>query len=77
MTAAQSLQLVSIEDYLEGELHSQVKHEYLGGTVYAMAGARNVHNQIATALLGLFHSQLRGQPCQPFNSDTKVRVRLP
>jgi Uma2 family endonuclease len=77
VTAARKIELISIEDYLEGELRSQVKHEYLGGTIYAMAGARNVHNQISVRLVGLWDAQLRGRPCQPFNSDTKVRVRLP
>ncbi len=77
MTAARKIEIVTVEDYLEGELRSQVKHEYLGGTIYAMAGARNVHNAIATRLLALFDAQLRGRPCQPFNSDTKVRLRLP
>ena len=77
MTAAEKLNLISVEDYLAGELVSRVKHEYLGGVVYAMAGARNVHNVIATNVLGSLHARLRGRPCQPFNSDTKIRVRLP
>jgi Uma2 family endonuclease len=77
MTAAQKLNLISVEDYLAGELVSPIKHEYLGGVVYAMAGAINRHNRIATNILGAVHSRLRGRPCQPFNSNTKVRVRLP
>ncbi|MGE0606291.1 MAG: Uma2 family endonuclease [Pirellulales bacterium] len=77
MTAAQKLNLVSVEDYLAGELTSPVKHEYLGGVVYAMTGARNVHNLIATnATVGL-GSRLRGGKCKAYNSDTKVRIRLP
>ncbi|MDB5328625.1 MAG: hypothetical protein JWM57_4194 [Phycisphaerales bacterium] len=76
MTAAHQIKLISVEDYLAGELVSTVKHEYTGGYVYAMAGARNVHNTIATGFAGLMHSKLRGRPCQPFNSDTKVRVRF-
>ena len=44
MTAAKKLALISVEDYLAGELISPIKHEYLGGFVYAMAGARNLHN---------------------------------
>jgi Uma2 family endonuclease len=77
MTAAEKLHLISVEDYLAGELVSPVKHEYLGGVVYAMAGARNRHNIIATNTLGALYSRLRGRRCRPFNSDTKVRVRLP
>jgi Uma2 family endonuclease len=77
MTAAEKLELVSVDDYLAGELKSAVKHEYLGGMVYAMAGARNAHNLIATNAVGVLHAGLRGKKCRPFNSDTKIRVRLP
>lgn len=69
--------LISPEDYLEGELVSQTKHEYLSGAVYAMAGAKNLHNEISTNILAALHSRLRGKPCRPYNSDTKVRIRLP
>ena len=69
--------LVSPEDYLEGELHTEVKHEYLAGVVHAMAGARNVHNDISGNVFLSLGIQLRGKPCRPCNSDTKVRLRLP
>lgn len=76
MSAAKKLALLSVEDYLRQELCSPIKHEYLGGIVYAMAGARNVHNVIATNVLGSLYARLRGKRCRPFNSDTKMRVRL-
>jgi Uma2 family endonuclease len=77
MTAAHKLNLISVEDYLAGELMSPIKHEYLGGFVYAMAGARNVHNLIATNTTVSLGSRLRGKHCRAYNSDTKIRVRLP
>ena len=77
MTAAMRIALVSVDDYLAGELDSEVRHEYAGGYIYAMAGARNVHNRIAGAWYGSLYVQLRGKPCEPFNSDTKVRIRFP
>jgi len=77
MSAAKKLDLISVEDYLAGELVSPAKHEYVAGAVYAMAGARNVHNLIASNVLGSLHARLRGRRCRPFNSDTKVRIRLP
>lgn len=77
MSAAKKLNLISVDDYLAGELVSPIKHEYLGGVVYAMAGARNLHNIIVTNTLVALGSRLRGRKCRPFNSDTKVRVRLP
>jgi Uma2 family endonuclease len=77
MTAAKQIELVSVEKYLANELVSQAKHEYLGGHVYAIVGARTVHNRVASNFLGTMHSRLRGQPCEPFNSDMKVRVPFP
>ncbi len=77
MSTAPERQPISVEEYLRGELKSQVKREYLGGFVYAMAGAKNAHNQIASNILSALGARLRGKPCQPFNSDTKVRVKLP
>ncbi|MDP1614989.1 MAG: Uma2 family endonuclease, partial [Methylococcales bacterium] len=35
---------ISAEDYLQGELLADYKHEYIDGEVYAMAGASENHN---------------------------------
>ncbi len=64
---------LSVEEYLDGEAHSQTRHEYLNGAVYAMSGASVVHNLIAGNLFALLHSHLRGGPCQVFMSDVKLR----
>ena len=77
MSAVPKWNLVSIDDYLAGELVSPIKHEYLGGVVYAMARARNAHNLIASNCLGALHGRLRGKRCRAYNSDTKIRLRLP
>src|SRR6266404_1937645 len=62
---------VSVEEYLEGELHSQVRHEYVEGHVYAMAGASDDHNRIAGNIFSFLHAALRGKPCEPFIGDMK------
>lgn len=77
MSAARKLNLISVGEFLAGELRSPVKHEYLGGVVYAMAGGSNAHNLIASNTLGSVHGRLRGKRCRAYNSDTKIRVRLP
>ncbi len=76
MTAAERVEHVSVEDYLAGELESEIKHEYLGGFVYAMAGAKNRHNTIAMNCVGSLFAGLRGKPCEARNSDAKVRIQL-
>ena len=77
MTALKQPDFITVHDYLAGEEINGKKHEYLGGTVHAMAGATIRHNNIGTNCLGLLHGQLRGKSCQPFNSDTKVRIEFP
>jgi len=65
---------ISIQEYLEGELISTIKHEYIDGQVYAMAGASVSHNRIVANLSREFGNHLRNTPCEPFASDMKVRV---
>ena len=74
-TLTRSSELVTVEEYLAGELRAETKHEYLGGVVYAMAGASEAHNVIAINLTAMLHAQLRGKACQPFGSDMKVRLQ--
>lgn len=77
MSELRKLDLVPVQSYLAGELTSPTRHEYVGGVVYAMAGASNAHNIVATNALVAMANRLRGGPCRPFNSDTKIRLRLP
>ena len=75
MSTARQKQPVSVADYLSVEHNALRKHEYVEGDVYAMVGATNTHNRIATNGTVSLGQQLRGRTCQVFNSDTKVRVR--
>ena len=77
MSAALKRNLVSVESYLADELDSPIKREYLGGAVYARPDERNVHNTIAGNTLARLYLRLNGRPCRPFNSDTKIRIRMP
>lgn len=67
---------IRVDEYLEGEQATEVKHEYVGGTVYAMGGASREHNIIAGNLFAVLHGHLRGGPCQTFMADMKVHLRL-
>jgi Uma2 family endonuclease len=65
---------VSVEEYLADEPLSEIKHEYLGGAIYAMAGASEPHNIVAVNLWVALGARLRGKPCRAFGSDMKVRL---
>lgn len=77
MTALKKPDLVSVEDYLAGEEQSDIKHEYLGGVIHAMAGGTNDHAAVATNAGISIGSQLRGKPCRTFGSDAKLKIELP
>lgn len=77
MTALKQPDSISVADFLAGEEVSETKHEYVGGTVHAMAGASIRHNNIALNCAAFLHAKLRGKPCRPYNSDTKIRIELP
>jgi Uma2 family endonuclease len=65
---------VSVAEYLAGEKDSPVRHEYVDGQVYAMAGASDRHNRIAGNLYARLSTHLGDGPCEPFISDMKVKV---
>jgi Uma2 family endonuclease len=65
---------ISVEDYLEGEKISPIRHEYVEGEVYATAGASDSHNLIVGDLYSSLLVHLRDSKCQPFFNDIKVRV---
>lgn len=65
---------ISEQEYLDTEPYSDVKREYVGGYVYAMAGAKAAHNRIVMNMSIAFGSHLKGKPCQPYASDMRVRV---
>lgn len=67
---------ISADDYIAGELTSEVRHEYLAGDVYAMVGASAAHNLICINIVSSLHRHLRERPCQVFMADMKLRLRI-
>lgn len=62
-------------EYLAFEASSNVKHEYLDGQIYAMAGGTPEHAALAAAFIGLLFPQLRQGRCRALDADLRVRVR--
>lgn len=67
---------VSVDEYVEGELHSEIRHEYIDGQVYAMGGASDRHGLIVNALAFSLTPAARRRHCQLFTSDMKVRLKI-
>ena len=74
MVLAKKYNLMSEQAYLDGELQSDIRHEYIEGEVYAMVGAHKYHNQIVMTVSNVFYNHLLGKPCQAYASDMKVKI---
>ena len=61
-------------EYLAFEASSNVKHEFLDGQIYAMAGGSPEHAALAATTIGLLFPQLRGSRCRAHDADSRVRT---
>ncbi len=64
----------TFDEYVRLEETSPVKHEFLDGHVWAMAGGSPDHAGIAANLSLALGNQLRDRPCRVFSSDLRIRV---
>lgn len=71
--AAQPLRMSFLE-YVAFEKTAEVKHEYLDGQVWAMAGGTLEHAQLAANMIRELGTRLEGGPCKTFTADARVRV---
>lgn len=67
---------ISVTDYLAFEETSQVRHEFVGGEIHAMAGESEAHNTIAGNIFAALRGKLRGGPCRVYIENFKVRLEV-
>jgi Uma2 family endonuclease len=60
-------------EYLSLEQESSIRHEFLDGEIYAMAGGTPDHAALAANILATIRIQLR-DGCRAFTSDLRVRI---
>lgn len=66
--------LLSPQEYLAQERRAEVRSEYLGGEVFAMAGATYEHTLIKDNIAREAGSQLKNGPCRVLTSDMRVKI---
>ncbi|MBD2691769.1 Uma2 family endonuclease [Anabaena catenula] len=74
MTLSQFHPYFSQEEYLEAEKSSPIKHEYIQGQIYAMAGASDAHVTITANLVALLRNHIRRTGCRLYVADMKARI---
>lgn len=76
MTDLATSRRYTFAEYLEvEELSPEVKHEYVRGSIFAMAGASVEHAALSSAVGVLLMDHLRGGPCRVYSSDLRIRIR--
>lgn len=77
MSALPKPAYISPEEYLlqENDNPSGIRHEYVNGVIYAMAGASRGHNRVTNKLALRLGTHLEKTPCEVFQSDMKIGIK--
>lgn len=75
MNQAIAGKLLSEKEYLDLEEKSKIRHEFMDGEIFAMAGASRKHNLASTNISTELNLQLRETDCEVYASDFRVRIR--
>lgn len=67
-------QTLTVEEYLNLEAAASVRHEYVAGVMYVLAGASKRHNRIALNIARLLSDAAGEGPCRVYMSDVKLRA---
>lgn len=62
------------EEYLQAELLSDIRHEYIDGEVYAMVGGTLQHGGLVMNIPREIGNHLKDKPCRVFAESIKVKV---
>ncbi|RYX81753.1 Uma2 family endonuclease [bacterium] len=74
MTAQPNPHYITEEEYRDGEEISTIKHEWLDGQVYAMAGGTFNHATICGNAFAAAKAALRGKACKARSSELRVKI---
>lgn len=62
------------QEYFEYEEHSQIRHEYIDGTIYAMVGGSFNHARLVGNFARKIGNHLEGKKCEVFAESTKLKL---
>lgn len=65
---------ITVDEYLEAEQEAEVRHEYVYGEVFALAGGSVTHNVICANVVRLLGNAATESDCRVYGSDMKLRV---
>ena len=70
----QALPRLSLDEFIAWENEQPEKHEFVRGEVFAMVGARRVHNELIGNIYFCLRRALTGSPCKVFVETAKLQT---
>ena len=74
MGNAAELRRMTADEFLDWDRTQTVKHEFVDGEIFAMAGAQEAHVTLTLNLAIALRQHLAGTPCRTLTNDMKLRV---
>lgn len=71
---AEEKKLYTPDEYLEFEVNSDTRHEYISGEIIPMTGGTPEHNEIASILNAVLRMSLKGKPYSIFVADQRLWI---
>lgn len=75
MSQAFAEKFITEEEYLALEEKSKIRHEYMDGEIFSMAGATRRHNLASANIARVLGNQLEETDCEVYASDFRVKIR--
>ena len=75
MEAEVSVEEISVQDYLESERTSDVKHEYDGGTLIPLSGASYFHTLICSNIIRVLGNAFLTETLTVHSADLRIAVQ--
>ena len=74
MRSVTSDKIFTVEEYIQHELKSQVRSEFINGQLFEMPGEKDINNSIALKIAFLFMQFLAEKGYQIYAHDVKVKI---
>ena len=69
-----AIETLTPQEYLRRERAAETKTEFIGGQLYAMAGASRHHLRIVNRVTVHLERQMTGSPCEVMFNDVRVKI---
>ncbi len=75
MIPATEEKIYTVDEYIQLDETSDIRHEFINGRLYDMSGASDLHNEICYNLTFLLKTLLSGKDCKIYMESVKVKIQ--